>query len=64
MAPHDLGRLEEAISSLDRAIALKPDYREALNNRAGLLYAMRPFGEAADSFAGLGSVARPAGGAR
>ena len=32
-----LKRLEEALASYDKALALKPDYAEALNNRGNAL---------------------------
>ena len=53
MALFDLGQTEEALASLDRALALRPDYREALINRAGLLDALRRFGESAETYARL-----------
>jgi len=34
LVQNDLGRYAEALESCDRAIALKPDYAEAFNNRA------------------------------
>ena len=36
IALKDLGRLDEAMASYDKAIALKPGYLEALNNRGNL----------------------------
>jgi tetratricopeptide (TPR) repeat protein len=33
MALHELGRFEEAVASYDRALAIQPDFAEALNNR-------------------------------
>src|SRR5262249_42639665 len=34
---HQKGRLDEALTSYDRALAIRPDYVEALNNRGALL---------------------------
>src|SRR5882672_8283376 len=43
-------RLDEALASFDRAIALKPDYTEALNDRANVLVYLRRFDESLVSF--------------
>ncbi len=42
----NLGRLEEAIASYDRALEIKPDDHEAWNNRGIALYNLGRFGEA------------------
>jgi hypothetical protein len=36
----ELGRLDEALASFDAALQLKPDYADAINNRAGALLLM------------------------
>jgi predicted O-linked N-acetylglucosamine transferase (SPINDLY family) len=46
MALHRLGRREQALLAYDRAIAVKPDYREALNNRCLVLLEMKRLDEA------------------
>ena len=45
-----LKRLDEAVASYDRALALKPDFAEALNNRGTTLQALARFDEALDSY--------------
>jgi tetratricopeptide (TPR) repeat protein len=45
-----LGRAEDALKSYDRAIALKPDFAEALNNRGNALRALKRLQEALTSF--------------
>src|SRR5271170_5936802 len=45
-----LGRNELALSSYDRALALRPDFIQALNNRGAVLKAMKPFEEALKSY--------------
>ena len=57
MALYDIGRTDEALASLDKALALRPTYREALNNRAGLLEAVRRYGAAAEAYARLWALA-------
>ena len=57
MALYDIGRSDEALASLDKALALRPTYREALNNRAGMLEALRRYGRAAEAFARLWALA-------
>ena len=42
----DLKRLEEALASYDKAIALKPDNAEAHNNRGNVLYDLKRYDEA------------------
>jgi len=46
MVQNGLERFDEALQSCDRAIALKPDYAEAFNNRAIALLKLRRFAEA------------------
>jgi tetratricopeptide (TPR) repeat protein len=46
-----LQRQEEALASYDRAIALRPDYTEALNNRGLTLTALNRVAEAEASHA-------------
>ena len=41
-----LGRLEEALASLDRALALRPDFTEGLSNRGNVLRALGRYDEA------------------
>src|SRR5262249_33731600 len=45
----ELNRLEEAVASYERAIALKPDYAEALCNRGDALLKLRRPGDALES---------------
>jgi len=45
-----LGRHEEALTSYERALALKPDYAEALHNRGNTLVALDRLNEALKSF--------------
>jgi tetratricopeptide (TPR) repeat protein len=45
-----LKRLDEAVASYDRALALKPDYVEALNNRGLALEELERFAEALESY--------------
>jgi eukaryotic-like serine/threonine-protein kinase len=44
-----LGRLEEALTSLNKAIELNPNLAEAWNNRGAVLWSLRRFDEAAAS---------------
>ena len=46
----ELKRLEEALASYDKAIALKPDYAEAFNNRGIALRQLKRFDEALASY--------------
>ena len=46
----DLKRLDEAIASYDRAIALKPDYAQAWCNRGNLLNDLENFQQALASY--------------
>jgi hypothetical protein len=43
---HDLGRFEDALASYDRALKVRPDYAEALNNRGLTLHGLKRFDEA------------------
>ena len=45
-----MGRLEDAIASADRAIALRPDYAQAARNRGAALCALERFGEAVEAY--------------
>jgi tetratricopeptide (TPR) repeat protein len=45
-----MNRLEEALASYDRAIALKPDHAEAHNNRGVVLQELKLYGEALASY--------------
>ena len=47
---HDLKRFEDALASYDKAIALKPDYAEAYNNRGNALKDLKRFEEALASY--------------
>src|SRR5579863_6204326 len=44
-----LGRHEAALSSYDRALALRPDFIQALSNRGAVLKQMRRYDEALES---------------
>jgi tetratricopeptide (TPR) repeat protein len=46
----ELGRLDEALASLDTALTLRPDYVEALNSRGVVLKELRRLDEALASF--------------
>ena len=46
-----LGRLDEALQSCERALALRPDYADALYNRGNALRALERFEEARASYA-------------
>jgi Tfp pilus assembly protein PilF len=46
----ELKRLDEALASFDRAIALKPDYAEAFYNRGNVLQKLKRLSEALASF--------------
>jgi protein O-GlcNAc transferase len=46
VALEQLGRLDEALASIDTALAIKPDYAEALYNRGIVLLRMKRFEEA------------------
>ena len=46
----DLKRSEEALASYDKAIALKPDYAEAYNNRGNALMDLKRPEEALASY--------------
>ena len=43
-------RYDEALAGFDRAIALRPDYAEALNNHGNALQALQRFDEALASY--------------
>ena len=49
-ALHELKRFEEALASYDRALALRPDYVEALANRGVTLHELKRFEEALASY--------------
>ena len=46
----DLKRPEEALASYDKALAIKPDYAEALNNRGNALQDLKRPDEALASY--------------
>ena len=46
----ELKRFEEALASYDRALALRPDYAEALSNRGNVLRELMRFEEALESY--------------
>ena len=46
----DLKRLEEALASYDKALALKPDFAEAYNNRGNALKELKRLDEALASY--------------
>ena len=50
VALYNLKRLDEAVASYDRALALKPDFVEVLNNRGGALQVLGRFAEALESY--------------
>src|ERR1700733_9975146 len=45
-----LGRNDMALSSYDRALALRPDFIQAWNNRGAVLKQLKRFGEALESY--------------
>jgi len=45
-----LGRYDEALVSLDRALALRPNYFKALNNRGGAMEGLNRLPEALASY--------------
>jgi hypothetical protein len=47
---HELQRIDEALAAYERAIALKPDFVEALNNRGNILAGLKRHDEALASF--------------
>ena len=49
-ALQELKRLDEALASYDRALALKPDYAEAFNNRGNVLQELKRLDEALASY--------------
>ena len=49
-ALHELKRLDEALASYDRALALQPDYAEAFNNRGIALHELKRLDEALASY--------------
>jgi protein O-GlcNAc transferase len=50
VALEQLGRLDEALASIDAALAIKPDYAEAFYNRGIVLLRMKRFDEALASY--------------
>ena len=46
----DLNRQQEALASYDRAVALRPDFAEALSNRGNVLQALERYAEAVTSY--------------
>jgi tetratricopeptide (TPR) repeat protein len=50
LALQGLKRLDEAVASYDRALALQPDNAETLNNRGLALHELTHFGEALESY--------------
>ncbi|NQE52135.1 Photosystem I assembly protein Ycf3, partial [ANME-1 cluster archaeon GoMg3.2] len=50
VALDDLGRYEEALKAIDKAIVLKPDYAEAWNNRGVALDDLGRYEEALKAF--------------
>ena len=49
-ALRELKRFDEALASYDKALALKPDYAEALINRGNALLELKRFDEALASY--------------
>ena len=47
---HELKRYDEALASYDRALSLRPDYAEALNNRGNALQELKRLDEALASY--------------
>ena len=47
---HELKRFAEALASYDRALAVRPDYAEALSNRGTTLHELKRFPEALASY--------------
>ena len=60
----DLGRPEEALASYDGALAIRPDYAEALNNRGNRAMALGRLEEALASYDGHWHQARLCRGAQ
>ena len=52
MTLHELKRYGEALASYDRALTLRPDYAEALNNRGNALHELKRYDEALASYDG------------
>ena len=50
IALHELKRLDEALASYDRALSLRPDHAEALNNRGSALQELKRYDEALASY--------------
>ena len=50
LALHKLARLDEALESYDKALAIEPDNAEALNNRGLVLHELERFEEALESY--------------
>ena len=46
----ELKRFDEALESFERALAIRPDYAEALNNRGNTLQELKRFDEALESY--------------
>jgi tetratricopeptide (TPR) repeat protein/ADP-heptose:LPS heptosyltransferase len=53
---HELGRHEEALPWLEKAIGLRPDYVEALNNKALLQHQLHHLAEAAKTYDRVKSI--------
>ena len=50
MLLQELKRIDEALASYDRALAVRPDYADALNNRGMILQELKRFDEALASY--------------
>jgi Tfp pilus assembly protein PilF len=50
LALQGLKRLDEALASYDKALALKPDFAEVFNNRGQFLHELKRFEEALASY--------------
>ena len=50
MTLHELKRFDDALASYDRALAVRPDYAEALSNRGNTLHELKRFDDALASY--------------
>ncbi len=47
---HELKRFDEALASYEQALAMRPDYAEALSHRGATLHELRRFKDALASY--------------
>ena len=57
VALKELGRLDEAVASYDKAIQIRPDYADAYSNRGAALQELGRLGEAAENYRKAISIA-------